>query len=316
MSAPRLHRAPPLPETHRATRRPLRAAAWMIGAQLLFALMAAGTRVCGRHVPWQEVCASRFVVGAITAYVAARIGGESLRIARVGEAWLRSVFGTVSAAGTFFLYASPALALGDVTTLLATAPLFVAMLSAPVLGERIHKSVALALACGFAGIALVARPSFSSAGHLVAIGAATAITSAIAHVSLRRIGPSESSEAIVFHFACVGSTVMVLACIPVWRTPSPADGLVLGITGLFGGLGQLALTRAYTADHAAPVSALGYSGVVFSRAIAAPLFREIPSVTQALGSLFVIASGIALAFGKAAFDRLRRGGVRASPRSR
>jgi drug/metabolite transporter (DMT)-like permease len=255
-------------------------------------------------------------VGALTAYLAARVGGESLRITRVGEAWLRSVFGTVSAAGTFFLYATPTLAIGDVTTLLATAPLFVALLSAPVLREPIHKSVAIALGCGFAGIALVAKPSFSSAGHLVAIGAATAVTSAIAHVSLRRIGPSESSEAIVFHFACVGSTVMVLACIPVWRAPSAADGLALAITGLFGGLGQLALTRAYTADHAAPVSALGYSGVVFSRALAAPLFREIPSFTQALGSLFVIASGLALAFGKAAFDHLRRGGMRASPPSR
>src|SRR5258708_32621000 len=108
---------------------------------------------------------------------------------------------------------------------------------------------------------------------------------------------------------------MVLACIPVWRTPSPVDGLVLAITGLFGGLGQLALTRAYAADHAAPVSALGYVGVVFSRAVAAPLFREIPSVTQAVGSLLVIVAGMTLAFGKAAFDRLQRGCVRASPRS-
>jgi drug/metabolite transporter (DMT)-like permease len=288
----------------------------MIAAQLLFALMGAGTRFCGRHLPWQEVCASRFVVGAVTAYVAARVSGESLRIARLGEAWLRSVFGTLSAAGTFFLYAAPALAIGDVATLLATAPLFVALLSAPLLGERIHKGVALALAFGFAGIALVAKPSFSSAGHLIAVGAATAITSAIAHVSLRRIGPSESSEAIVFHFACVGSTVMLLGCIPVWRTPSPTDGLLLAVTGLLGGLGQLALTRAYAADHAAPVSALGYLGVVFSRAVAAPLFGEIPSVTQAVGSLLVIVAGMALAFGKAAFDQLHRRCVRAWPRSR
>ena len=288
----------------------------MTVAQLLFALMAAGTRVCGRHLPWQEVCASRFVVGAMTAYVAARVAGESLRIVRVGDAWLRSVFGTVSAAGTFFLYAGPALAIGDVATLLATAPLFVALLSAPLLGERIDKGVALALFCGFAGIALVAKPSFSSAGHLIAIGAATAVTSAISHVQLRRIGPSESSVAIVFHFACVGSTVMLLSCIPVWRAPSPVDGLTLAVTGLFGGLGQIALTRAYAANHAAPVSALGYVGVVFSRAIAAPLFREIPSVTQAMGSLLVIVSGMALAFGKSVFDRIQRGSARASPRSR
>jgi drug/metabolite transporter (DMT)-like permease len=256
------------------------------------------------------------MVGALTAYVAARVAGKSLRITRVGEAWLRSVFGTVGAAGTFFLYSNPALAIGDVATLLATAPLFVALLSAPLLGERIHKGVALALACGFAGIALVAKPSFSTAGHLIAIGGATAIVSAISQIQLRRIGPSESSEAIAFHFACVGSTVMLLWCIPVWRAPSPTDGLGLAVTGLFGGLGQLAMTRAYAANHAAPVSALGYLGVVFSRAIGAPLFREVPSAMQTIGSLLVIVSGIALAFGKAVFTLVQRGRVRASPRSR
>jgi drug/metabolite transporter (DMT)-like permease len=268
--------------------------------------MAVGARVGGRSVPWQEVCASRFLVGALVAYVFARARGQSLRITHRREAWLRSAFGTLSAAGTFFVYAAPALAIGDAATLFATSPIFVALFSAPLLGERVRKGLAAALVMGFTGIALVAQPSFSTTGDLVTIGALTAISSAMAMIWLRRIGPSESSEAIVFHFACVGFCVMLLASLPGWRTPDLEQTIVLAGTGLCAGLGQLAMTRAYTLDHAARVAALGYSGIVFTRALGVPLFGEIPGVTQSLGSLLVIASGVLLSLGEAGMARLRR----------
>jgi drug/metabolite transporter (DMT)-like permease len=287
-------------------RRPLAAAAWMTAAQVAFAGMAVGARVGGSGVPWQEVCASRFLVGALTAYVVARVRGQSLLITKQREAWLRSAFGTLSAAGTFFVFSAPALALGDAATLFATSPIFVALLSAPLLGERVPRGLAFALVLGFAGIGLVAQPSFSTAGHLVAVGAMTAVSSALAMIWLRRIGPNESSEAIVFHFACIGSVAMILASVPVWQTPGPRAALVLAGTGLCGGLGQLLLTRAYSLDRAARVSALGYSGVVFTRTLGFPAFGEVPTLTQALGSLLVIASGVLLSFGETAVARFRR----------
>jgi drug/metabolite transporter (DMT)-like permease len=289
-----------------SARGPLAAAAWMTTAQLAFAGMAVGARVGGRGVPWQEVCASRFLVGALTAYAIARVRGQSLRITRLREAWIRSAFGTLSAAGTFFVFAAPALAIGDAATLFATSPIFVALLSAPLLGERVPRGLVFALVMGFTGIGLVAQPSFSTAGQLVAVGTMTAVSSALAMIWLRRIGPNESSEAIVFHFACIGAVTMILASVPVWRTPDARQALVLAGTGFCGGLGQLAMTRAYALDRAARVSALGYSGVVFTRALGFPFFGEVPTLTQILGSILVIASGVILSFGGAALARLRR----------
>jgi drug/metabolite transporter (DMT)-like permease len=263
-------------------------------AQLLFAMMAIGARFGGRDLPWQEVAATRFAVGALTAYVVARARGQSLRISRRREAWLRSVFGTLSAAGTFYVYAAPRLPLGDAVTLLSTAPIFVALLSAPLLGERVRPNVAVALALGFSGIVLVAQPSFRAAGHLVAAGTGAALAAALAMIWLRRIGPRESSEAIVFHFACVGLTVMLLASLPVWRAPTARDFFWLGFMGLTGGLAQIAMTRAYALDHAARVSVMGFSSVAIMRVLALPVFGEVPSTLQAMGSLLVIGSGVVL----------------------
>jgi drug/metabolite transporter (DMT)-like permease len=278
----------------------------MTMAQLAFAGMAVGARFGGGRVPWQEVCASRFLVGALVAYAVARVRGQSLRITNVREAWLRSAFGTLSAAGTFFVFAAPALAIGDAATLFATSPIFVALLSPALLGERVSRMLAFALLLGFAGVGLVARPSFSTAGGFVAVGGATAVSSALAMVWLRRIGPAESSEAIVFHFACIGSVVMILASLPVWRSPSPRAALVLAVTGLCGGLGQLLMTRAYSLDRAARVSALGYSGVLFTRALGLVFFGEVPSAVQLVGTLLVIASGVLLSLGESALALLRR----------
>jgi drug/metabolite transporter (DMT)-like permease len=275
-------------------------------AQLLFSGMAVGARIGGRSVPWPEVCAARFFVGAITAYVFARVRGQSLRIRNQREAWLRSAFGTLAAAGTFFVYAAPALAIGDAATLFATSPIFVAIFSAPLLGEHVPRKLAGTLVLGFGGIALVAQPSFSTAGHLVTIGAATAVSSAMAMIWLRRIGPNESSEAIVFHFACVGFCAMLVASIPGWQTPDARQALVLAGTGLCAGLAQIAMTRAYALDHAARVAALGYSGIVFTRILGVPLFGEIPNAAQVLGSLLVIASGVLLSLGEIGMSRLWR----------
>jgi drug/metabolite transporter (DMT)-like permease len=267
----------------------------MLAAQALFAVMATSARAGGHRLPWQEVCAARFTFGLLAVYVAARVRRRSLRIVAVGPAFVRSTLGTLSAAGTFYLYATPHLPLGDAATLLSTAPIFVALLGPALLGEPLGRSVASALAVGFAGIALIAQPSFSSAGNVVALGTATAAASAVSFIMLRRMGPSESSEAIVFHFGCFGTATMALLTVPVWQTPTPSEAVALAITGLSGGVAQLFMTRAYALDQASRVSVLGYAGMVFTRALALPLFAEVPSAVQLAGSALVVGSGAVLA---------------------
>lgn len=282
-----------------------RAMAWMALAQFLFALMGIGARIGGRDIPWQEVGATRFFVGAVTAFAVARARGKSLRITRVREAWVRSAFGTLSAAGTFYVYAAPSLGIGDAITLLATSPIFVALLSVPLLGEGVRRTTIVALALGFCGIVVVAQPSLSMAGHVVAVGAGAALSAAFAMVWLRRIGPTESSEGIVFHFSSIGCVAMLVAAIPVWKTPGATDCLALAFVGLSGGLAQIVMTRAYALEHASRVSAMSFSSVVFMRLLAVPIFGEIPGPAQVAGSLLVIGSGVLLGASR------RRGKLRA-----
>ncbi len=99
----------------------------------------------------------------------------------------------------------------------------------------------------------------------------------------------------MLHFSLVALVTTVALSIPVWRTPSPRAALFLLGTGMAGGGAQLAMTRAYSLDSAARVSALTYLGILFTVVLAIPVFGERPSLPQALGALAIIAAGLLLA---------------------
>jgi drug/metabolite transporter (DMT)-like permease len=108
----------------------------MILAQLCFAAMNVFTRLGSRHVPWPEIAAARFLVGAGIAIGLAATRGVSLRVTDRRGTWRRSIYGTMAALGAFYALSSPSIGVGDAATLGATAPIFVAMLAGPLLGER------------------------------------------------------------------------------------------------------------------------------------------------------------------------------------
>jgi len=90
---------------------------------------------------WAEIAAARFLIGALIAVGLASARGTSLRITDRPSTWRRSIFGTLAAIGSFYALASSRIGLGDAATLGATAPIFVALLSGPLLGEPVGRKL-------------------------------------------------------------------------------------------------------------------------------------------------------------------------------
>jgi drug/metabolite transporter (DMT)-like permease len=264
----------------------------MVLAQLCFAGMNVCTRLGAVRLPWPEIAATRFLIGATAALVVSRARGTSLRVTDQAGAWRRSIFGTLAALSSFYALASTSIALSDAVTLGATAPIFVAVLSGPLLGERVGRHVWLAVAVAFVGILALLRPSFELAASVALVATVGAVFYALAMIWLRKIGPGESHEAIVLHFSLLGCGTMVVLALPHWTRPDLTGGLFLLGAGLGGGGAQLAMTRAYAMHRAAPLTALSNLGIVFTYLLALPLFPERPSGWQLLGSLLVIVATI------------------------
>jgi drug/metabolite transporter (DMT)-like permease len=267
----------------------------MLLAQVFFAGMNACTRLAGRDLPWAEVGAARFLVGALMAGALGWHQGSSLRITDRSSAWKRSIFGALSALCTFYALASDRIALGDVATLGATAPIFVAVLSRPLLGERVGIRVAVAISLVFAGVVAVVGPSFGIAAPVAAVAMSGAVLYAFAMIWLRKMGPGETGPAVVLHFSTVGLCAMLAFAIPVWVWPDARGTLLLLGAGLTGGGAQIAMTRAYSLHRAAPLAALSGLGIVLTHLLAIPLFGERPGPWQAAGSILVIAASLMLA---------------------
>ena len=68
----------------------------MLLAQVCFAGMNVCTRLGARDLPWAEVGAARFLVGALMAGALGLYQGTSLRITDRRSTWRRSVFGALS----------------------------------------------------------------------------------------------------------------------------------------------------------------------------------------------------------------------------
>lgn len=274
---------------------------WMALASVLFAMMNVLVRLGSARVPWTEVAASRALVGGVIALSVARARGAPLVIDRRDRAlgWARSLCGALAMLCTFYCLGAPTIALGDVVTLGATGPIFIALLSPRLLGERSGRQLWLATLAAFAGVALVAGPTLRLAGDLALLATLGAFFSALAMIWLRKLGAGArraGPEAVALHFSIVAATVMIVLSIPTFRAPDAHGALFLLGAGLTGGLAQLAMTHAYALDQAARVGTVGYLTVILSPVLGATILDEAPSAYQLAGMALVTFAGVSLAF--------------------
>lgn len=299
-------------------RSPLLGMLWMAIASALFATMNILVRMAAAKVPWIEVAAARSLIGALVAVGVAVGRGAPLAIRDRRLAWARSIFGTGGLLCGFFAMGAPAIALGDAVTLASLSTIFIALLSPSLLGEKSGKRVWAATVVAFAGVALVAGPTFHIAGHLAAIATLGALFSAMAMVWLRKLGASsagavkDSPEAIVVHFSLVAAVATTVLALPVLRAPDAGGALMLAATGVTGGLAQIAMTRAYALEQAARVSPIGYLGIVLTHVLGAALLGEEPTPAQAIGAALVIGAGLLLAAAALRDARAAAGGGEAA----
>ena len=158
-----------------------------------------------------------------------------------------------------------------------------------------------------AGVVLIVRPTFLFGGThalgeaaLVPAGVAvvSAVFSAFAMMSLRRVSAGLSAEAIVVHFSLTGTVAMGLVALASRAPlPSPTDALPMLGAGLCAGFAQLAMTRAYSMQHATRVSGVGYLAVPISALLGAALLHEWPAKLALLGMGLVVAGGVLIARG-------------------
>jgi drug/metabolite transporter (DMT)-like permease len=218
---------------------------------------------------WRLVALVRSSLAFVFAVGLARLAGARLVLWRPGALWLRGCASSVSLLCTF--YALAQLPTSEVLTLTNTFPIWVALLSGPLLRMRPTLSVWLAAGCGVLGVVLIQWPHLEGspvATWAICLCMTAALTNAIAMLGLHRL-KGVHPWAIVVHYSGV-ATLFVLGS---WAIDSPpplaplrdvSALLMLVGVGVAATLGQVCVTQAFTSGHPARVSVVGLTQIVFA----------------------------------------------------
>jgi drug/metabolite transporter (DMT)-like permease len=221
----------------------------------------------------------------------------------------RAVLGALSLVVTFAAYSLMPLA--DTTALLFASSLFVPILGVIFLKESVGPYRWSAVAIGFAGVVIMARPT----GDVYALGIAVAMCAAFMHASLqiilRYLGRYDSPETVSFYFFAIGTFVTAFALPFVAVKPTMAElPLLLGV-GLSGSVGQWLLSISLKNAPAAIVTVFNYSGIVWATLFGWMIWNEFPVPAVIAGGAVVIGSNFLMIWRESRLGKVTGARVRA-----
>lgn len=274
----------------------------MVGAAFFFSLMSLFVKLVGQRLPSQEIVLVRSIITLAYSYLAVRWARQSLWGERRGLLFLRGLlgFGGLSC----FYFALTKLPLADATVIFYSNPVLTALFAALFLNERLGAREIIGALLSFAGIILIARPSFlfgaSARGlNLLYVGVAFlgAVCAAGAYAVVRTLRQSEHPLVVVFYFplvATVGSLPTAGFTSMQWPTLYEWV-LLIGGVGLTAQIAQVLLTHGLHRERAGRAMAMTYLQIVFAAAWGMLFFREVPDLLSVLGALAVVGGTIVVA---------------------
>ncbi len=267
---------------------------WMLGGACSFACMSFLASSLREECPWQWIAVARTGFALLFALGLALGTGTKLVFFRPATLWMRSIAGSISLVGGF--YAMTHHNVSEVLTLTNMFPLWVAVLSWPMLRESPPSEVWVAMAVGIVGVVVMQQPfsQGSSGGFSLAIAAAvlSSFTSAVAMIGLHRLKQIDP-RAIVVHFSAVSLAFCLVAVLIFPHETSEAmnwqtAGLLVAM-GMFATMGQLLLTKAFASGPPARVSVVGLSQVGFAMLLELSISRRQFDALTLIGIGLVIA---------------------------
>jgi drug/metabolite transporter (DMT)-like permease len=268
----------------------------IVASSVSFALMNAVVKLVSGHLGPVEIGFFRqlFSLIPVVSMVIHQGGPSMLRTGRPIGHLFRGLIGN-SAMIIFFLSVAK-LPLADANALSFAQPLFVTLLSMPLLGEAVGKHRWSAVVVGFAGVMVMTDPGgnwFSgSAGLGAGMGVLAAFMSALMTITIRQLNKTEPPVRIVFYFATIGTIFFGGLLSVFWVTPTLPELGGLIVVGLIGGLSQLLMTYAYRHAPASTLAPFGYVSILWSTVLGYLIWSELPGPRILVGAAIVILSGL------------------------
>lgn len=271
----------------------------MVLASLLFATMGVCVKLASAHYATGEIVFYRGLTGALMMLAYARWQRGTLRTAVPAMHFWRSLSGVTALCLWFYALGNLPLATAMTLNYLSSVWMALFLLGGAVMlgSARVDGRLIAAVLLGFAGVALVLRPTIEQdqLWHGL-IGLLSGMVSATAYLQVTALGRAGEPEyRIVFFFSIGGVVAGALSVL--WTGISPHRSvsgvlLLLAVGGL-ATLAQLLMTRAYATGRTLVNASLQYLGIAFAFVYGVLLFDDRVTWMALAGMALIVAAGIA-----------------------
>jgi drug/metabolite transporter (DMT)-like permease len=221
------------------------AALWMTGAILSFCLMAVAARELSATMSPFQILFLRSLAGAL--FIGLFVVRGAPELLRSAQPRLQALRHSIHFVGqVLWILALAWLPLALVFAVEFTSPIWGALTAMLLLGERLDRRRALAMALGFTGVLIILRPGFIALEPVILAALGAALAFGIINAMTKKLVQTDRPWGILF-WMCTSQTALCLPfTIPLWVTPTAVDLPWIAAVAVTGLSAHYCLTRALT----------------------------------------------------------------------
>ena len=184
------------------------------------------------------------------------------------------------------------LPLAEATAIGFVAPLFITVLSVPILKEKVGIHRWCAVIVGLFGVMIIVRPG-GNFWHLVSIMPLIgALFFALFQILTRLLSTTENSLTTLFYTGIGGLFWSSLIVSFVWVDPTPIHLLVFLATGILGALAHLCMINAFNYAEASLLAPYNYTKLLWVAVFGYFIFDDTPSIEMWIGAGVIMLAGL------------------------
>lgn len=278
--------------------KPLKGVVMVLAATLLFA----GGDTLGKHLSMLYaatlVLSARYLINLVLVLVTMwpRHRSEVWRTQRTGLVLLRGLL--LAVATITMLLALRVMPVAETVAIIYITPVLLMLASGPILNEKVSLIGWVCATLGFAGVLLIARPGSGLDTWGVVLCLLNAVLGTGYHLLTRILTRTETTMALLFHTALVGSVLSVglTLIVGVDTLPTLPDiGMIL-VYGTFATVGHLLLTSAYREAPASTLAPINYMHIAFATFLGWLVFQQLPDALGFVGMALIAVAGLMAAW--------------------
>jgi len=197
------------------------------------------------------------------------------------------IFGSV-----LIVWSFSELPLATAITMLYMSPIFMVILSVPLLGEHISRHRWIAVIGGFAGVLIIMRPGAATFQWALLLPLLAAMINALRDVVTRRLARTETSISILFWSNIILMTGGFMTVPLGWLPVSTQDAFWFLAAGIFNGTAHFCIIDALRTGEASALAPVRYTALLWAALLGFLVWGEVPELWLLAGAAVIVGSSL------------------------